>query len=103
MSLLGTWMAARFDDHDGRIRGTTLQNRRLRIWRKNPHCVMCGRLTNYSGPDCFNLDHKIPLYKGGPDTDANSQVLCQPCHQVKTNDDLGRRNSIAIGLDGWPT
>lgn len=50
---------------------------------------MCGRLTNY--PDGFEVDHAVPLYKGGPDTDDNLQVLCSPsgCHDKKTLIDMG--------------
>lgn len=74
-----------------RITGYTNQLRRFRIWRRDPHCQMCGRLVDY--PTGFELDHKVPLFQGGPDTDENCQVLCvwwdtdgkkRGCHAIKT-------------------
>jgi hypothetical protein len=78
-----------------RITGRTLQNRRLRLWSRDPHCAHCGRLVDY--PHGFELDHKVPLHQGGPDTDDNCQVLCvymttdmskAGCHVEKTKDDV---------------
>jgi 5-methylcytosine-specific restriction protein A len=77
---------------DRRITGRTLQNRRLRIWSRNPHCATCGRLVAY--PHGFELDHTVPLCQGGADTDENCQVLCNGadgCHEAKTRTDLSQR------------
>lgn len=61
------------------------------MWRKDPHCVACGRLVDY--PQGFELDHITPLSQGGPDTLANCQILCvwydahgtkHGCHAEKT-------------------
>src|SRR5690554_3072795 len=57
-----------------RMTGRKLQNRRLRLWTKNPYCASCGCLTIY--PQGFELDHKVPLFLGGLDSDENCQVLC---------------------------
>ena len=89
-----------FDNSDGRLRGRALQARRLRIWSAHPHCARCGRLTDY--PQGFQLDHRIPLFKGGEDKEENLQVLCIQCHDTKTNEDLGRTEKVHIGVDGWP-
>ena len=59
---------------------------------------MCGKLTNY--PDGFQLDHKIPLHKGGPDTDENLQVLHIDCHDRKTMKDLGLKERLEFTKDG---
>jgi 5-methylcytosine-specific restriction protein A len=97
---------AKYDSSEGRLRGRKAQARRLRLWSINPHCAKCGRLTNY--PDGFNLDHKVPLFKGGPDEDENLQVLCVlpdgsgGCHGDKTNEDMGHRERVSFGVDGWP-
>jgi 5-methylcytosine-specific restriction enzyme A len=72
-----------------RISGRPLQRRRMRLWANDPHCKGCGRVVSY--PNGFELDHIVPLHKGGPDTDHNLQVLCcgpGSCHEAKTRDDL---------------
>jgi 5-methylcytosine-specific restriction endonuclease McrA len=72
--------------------GRSLQDRRLRMWTKNPHCARCGKLVAY--PFGFDLDHVIPLYKGGHDVEGNCQILCNGlggCHELKTAEDA-RRN-----------
>ena len=30
------------------------------------------------------VDHIVPLWKGGSDDDANKELLCAPCHDVKS-------------------
>lgn len=37
------------------------------------------------------VDHKIPLWAGGSDDDANKWLLCQPCHDVKTAEEARQR------------
>lgn len=93
-------MAARYDDHDGRLRGRKAQARRLRLWSADPCCARCGRLTDWPGG--FQADHIVPLFKGGEDDEENMQVLCIPCHEAKTNEDLSRTAKVPIGADGWP-
>ncbi|TEA79826.1 HNH endonuclease signature motif containing protein [Allopusillimonas ginsengisoli] len=79
-----------------RMTGRKLQDRRLRIWSASPYCAGCGRLTLF--PNGFELDHKVALFEGGPDTDGNCQILCvyiddsdrkAGCHVDKTAQDLG--------------
>lgn len=72
-----------------RIRGTTLQNRRKRLLSANPLCVHCqrdGRVTA-----AVHLDHIVPLWQGGPDTERNLQGLCVPCHAAKSADEARQR------------
>lgn len=68
-----------------RITGRKLQDRRLKVWAKDPHCAQCGKLCEF--PNGFELDHRVPLFQGGDDTEANCQVLCSGpdgCHASKT-------------------
>jgi 5-methylcytosine-specific restriction enzyme A len=76
---------------------------RLKLWSSNPLCAKCGRLTQF--PRGFELDHILPLFKGGDDSEENLQILCSGtngCHAKKSADDMGVRFKPEIGLDGWP-
>lgn len=86
------------DETKGRITGRRLQATRLRIWSRDPRCAMCRALVEY--PSGFELDHKVPLFKGGPDRDENMQVLCPPCHQIKTEKDLGYKPKAIFDEQG---
>lgn len=91
------------DRTEGRLTGRRLQAARLRIWSNDPHCAMCRKLVEY--PSGFELDHRVPLFKGGGNEDGNLQVLCvgvNGCHAKKTADDQGYRFKPLIGLDGYP-
>lgn len=61
-------------------------------------CQQCGRVT-VDG----EVDHRIPLAKGGTDDDANLQWLCrEPCHRDKTIREQGGRPVVGCDADGWP-
>lgn len=83
-----------------RIRGRRLQVIREQHLRLFPLCAECHR--NGRVRLATQLDHILPLFKGGPEAPANRQGLCDPCHEVKTAMDLGHRSKRAIGLDGFP-
>ncbi len=83
-----------------RTTGRTLQRLRERILRADPLCRACraaGRIR-----PATELDHIVPLFKGGTDDDANLQGLCADCHADKTREDLGQRKRSAVGVDGVP-
>jgi 5-methylcytosine-specific restriction protein A len=90
--------SAKFDNADGRLRGHAGVARRLRLWTKSPYCAACGRLTNY--PNGFQVDHIVPLHKGGSDEDANLQVLDLECHDKKTMKDMGYMERVEFSADG---
>jgi 5-methylcytosine-specific restriction protein A len=53
------------------------------------HCVAAHQgwqcnLCNEILPSCFDIDHEVPLFKGGADAFHNLQALCVPCHRNKT-------------------
>lgn len=83
-----------------RTRGRTLQRLRERILRADPLCTACraaGRIR-----PATDLDHIVPLFKGGTDDEENLQGLCAECHAEKTRRDLGQRERVAVGIDGVP-
>ena len=52
-------------------------------------CELAGDL------EAYDLDHIIPLWKGGDDTNENLQALCPACHRKKT--DLERETQVKSG------
>jgi len=46
-------------------------------------CNNCSKLLDAS----YEIDHKIPLYKGGNNNIKNLQALCRNCHGMKTIND----------------
>lgn len=78
-----------------RLRGTTWMNIRDRILRRD--CGMCqpckerGEITAAS-----QVDHKVPLFKGGSNDDDNLQSICEPCHTAKTAREATERSTSAI-------
>jgi len=85
---------------DKRIRGRRLQTIRAEHFRLLPLCVMCqaeGRVRLAQV-----IDHRIALANGGKDEPDNRQGLCAECHEVKTAIDLGYRQRVPIGADGYP-
>lgn len=86
IAVLKTTTVKPLDAATRRVTGSQRQKRRFSIWKEDPHCASCRRLVGY--PDGFELDHIIPLFKGGADTVENCQVLCTECHKAKTREEL---------------
>lgn len=64
----------------GRLTGRPARRRNERLYaERGPLCET---------PGCFNpieeWDHRIPLHRGGEESEANLQGLCRPCHAAKT-------------------
>lgn len=71
------------------------------LWlTQNPLCLHCKRTGKITM--ATEVDHVLPLCKGGTDSPQNLQSLCPDCHRTKTNDDLGYRPARRIGADGVP-
>lgn len=76
---------------------------RERVMRRDQYlCVPCresGRLT-----PAEEVDHIIPVAKGGKDEEANLRSICVECHRKVTaqqaRDAVSKK--VAIGVDGWP-
>jgi len=52
------------------------------------HCATC---MGWYLPSHIDIDHVLPLAKGGEDIETNVQALCKHCHKVKTAIDFGKR------------
>ena len=61
------------------------------------HCLINGHVTLGT-----EVDHVKPIARGGTDALDNLQLLCGDCHESKTRADMGYKEQVEIGLDGWP-
>lgn len=84
-------MGRRFDNADGRIRGSRGVAIRRAFLAKHPLCVKCRAAGKVAMAE--EVDHVVPLHAGGADTDENKQALCKRCHRAKTNTEQGARAS----------
>ena len=75
----------------------------IRAWvlLSNPLCVECQQ-TGKVVP-ATEVDHIVPLHKGGTDDASNLQGLCAEHHANKTQRERGHTPRRRIGVDGWPT
>jgi HNH endonuclease/Helix-turn-helix len=64
--------------------------------RDGLHCAKCGKPR--TNPLEFDVDHIIPLSRGGADTAENCQVLCVACHRRKgcMNESLLTRRTVDV-------
>lgn len=56
------------------------------------HCAKCGH--KIVGGERWQCDHIKPLWEGGENRESNLQLLCEPCHGVKTRREAGERAKI---------
>lgn len=52
---------------------------------QSPHCV---NMPEYSVGDDWQLDHIVPISKGGNNEDYNMRVLCLFCHITRDDSNL---------------
>jgi len=57
--------------------------KRVILLERNPYCSLCGSKPN--GEIELDIDHIIPVSKGGTDDLENLQVLCHRCNRGKGN------------------
>jgi len=65
---------------------TNVHTRIAILRRDRQACRHCGELSK-NAP--MEIDHIIPLSKGGKDTFSNLQALCRPCNRKKGNRFIG--------------
>ena len=72
-------------------RAAMTRDRRLRIYLAcNGRCE-CGAKVPMAGTV---IDHRIPLFMGGADDDANLRFLCRVCDKLKTANDAAERGHV---------
>lgn len=72
-----------------RLSGRALQVRNARIQLRDGYtCRVCSLVTVHG-----EVDHVIPLSRGGVDHDENCAWTCIPCHRDKTLRERGRAGS----------
>lgn len=75
-----------------RITGSRLQARRQRIMTRANGLCECDECKAAPVPRLGSeVDHRIPLWEGGPDTDENCQLLAPECHARKSAEEAKRR------------
>jgi 5-methylcytosine-specific restriction protein A len=73
-----------------RITGRRCQQSRQEIAERDGYrCQMCGRLTTR-----YEIDHVVPLHLGGRDDSDNKQLLCIPCHELKSKAEGNARGGV---------
>lgn len=91
---------------DKRLRGRRLQAIREEHFRFQPLCVRCLDKEPPVISIAVELDHIVPLHKGGLDFDEdmgeNRQGLCKLCHEIKTHEDTGSRRFFGFDDKGNP-
>jgi 5-methylcytosine-specific restriction protein A len=98
-----TSMARRSGDGNVvRLRGRRLVVRNARLLKREPLCRRCLKKHDGRIRPATQLDHVVPLAKGGRDTEDNLQPLCDPCHVEKTAEDFGKQVWPTVKADGWP-
>lgn len=70
------------------------------VLRMSPLCALCAK--NGKTTRATEIDHILPLHKGGGHQLENLQPLCSDCHADKTRADCGYKPRHGVGLDGWP-
>lgn len=67
-----------------KIKHKQFSNRKRRsIYEKTEgHCYLCGELLKFN---FFEVDHKVPLSKGGTDDISNLYCSCHKCNRIKRN------------------
>lgn len=83
-----------------RTRGRKWMTIRHAVLTLEPRCVECRNADRISL--ATEVDHIVPLHKGGTDELTNLRGLCVDHHLAKTRADRGLGPKRIIGNDGWP-
>lgn len=60
--------------------------------RQQWKCIECRNVLS----DKFEVDHRVPLFKDGPDCLENMDAICQECHSFKTQEENLTRETTEL-------
>ena len=66
-----------------KIRRVSLADKKKVAYQQNYKCNLC----HMTLPPTYEIDHIIPLFKGGGNKLENLQALCPGCHRNKTENE----------------
>lgn len=71
-------------------------------------CAKAGRTTSAKAVDHITSKAKAATMRWTQeqiDAESNLQAICKPCHDVKTEQEQGKkkRERVTVGPDGWPS
>lgn len=72
-----------------RTRGRKLQRTRIAWLNEHTLCCMCEQEGRVS--QAQEVDHVVPLWRGGADDETNFASLCIPHHKAKTKREAAER------------
>jgi 5-methylcytosine-specific restriction protein A len=73
-----------------RLRGSAGVKDRAAI--KERDCGLCQECQRHGAArPGSKVDHRIPLWAGGDDSDSNKQLMCDRCHEAKSKVETGMR------------
>lgn len=89
---------------DDRIRGNSLQAIRRRIFDRDCGLCVCVRCRESGAVKLASIvDHRVPLWAGGTETDGNRQSMAAACHDLKSADEARMRAVGAFDPTVWVT
>lgn len=71
--------------------------KRILLIEKYPFCSLCGARPSKNNDVELDIDHIVPISKGGSDDIENLQVLCHRCNRAKGNHLLKSSKEIHFG------
>lgn len=82
----------------GNARRRLTKSERMKILKKTDgHCAYCGCRIVYNE---MQIDHVVPIYNGGEDTESNMLPACRSCNHYKGTSSLGAfRHKLEKMLD----
>lgn len=88
-------MSRKLDEWIGANDDTAIPPRvKLRVFQKHGgECAICS--LHIRGSLLPAYDHITALINGGGNRESNLQLLCLPCHKVKTKTDVAEKSKVA--------